>query len=76
MNTKCMPVKWLLVQSFILILLVPVKGYAQDDAGGTVIGIITTTTSCIGSWDYDLPFSTGLVMVTTGNSLDATVVYE
>ena len=37
-NTKCMHVKWLLVQLFIIILIVPVKGYAQDDAGGTVIG--------------------------------------
>ena len=45
-------------------------------AGGAVIGIITTTSAALGEWNYDLPFYTGLVMVTTGNALDATVVYE
>ena len=50
--------------------------YDNTAAAGTVIGIITTTTSAIGEWAYDVPFSTGLTLVTVGNSLDATIVYE
>lgn len=41
-----------------------------------VIGIITTSLSAPGTWDFDLAFNTGLILITTGNSLDATVVYE
>ena len=41
-----------------------------------IMGVITTTSNAIGSWDYDAPFSNGLTMVTVGNSLDATIVFE
>jgi hypothetical protein len=37
-NIKCMAVKWLLVQLFILILIVPVEGYADDGNSVTVTG--------------------------------------
>jgi len=37
-NTKCMVLKWLLVQLFIFILFVPINGYADDGDGGTVMG--------------------------------------
>lgn len=49
-----------------------------DNVTGTspVMGIITTTSACIGEWDYSLAFNTGLILITTGNSLDATIVYE
>lgn len=49
-----------------------------DNVTGTtpVIGIITTTTAAIGEWDYSIPFNTGLILITIGNGLDATVVYE
>lgn len=40
------------------------------------IGIITTATAALGVWDYYIPFNTGLIAITTGNSLDATIVYE
>jgi len=45
-------------------------------AAGAVIGIITTSLTAIGSWDYDVPFNNGLTLVTVGNGLDATIVYE
>jgi len=49
-----------------------------DNITGTtpVMGIITTTSACLGVWDYNIPFNTGLILITTGNSLDATIVYE
>lgn len=49
-----------------------------DNVTGTtpVIGLITTTTEAIGVWDYSVPFNTGLIIITTGNGLDATIVYE
>jgi hypothetical protein len=49
-----------------------------DNVTGTtpVIGTITTATAALGSWAYDCPFNTGLILITTGNDLDATVVYE
>ena len=50
--------------------------YDNTAASGAVIGIITTASGAIGEWSYDLPFSNGLTLVTTGNSLDATIVYE
>lgn len=50
--------------------------YDNFAASGDVIGIITTATGAIGSWDYNVPFSTGLTLVTVGNSLDATIIYE
>lgn len=50
--------------------------YDNTSAAAPVIGVITTTSGAIGEWSYDLPFSTGLTLVTVGNSLDATVVYE
>lgn len=40
------------------------------------LGIITTTASCIGPWDVYYPFNNGLILITTGNGLDATIVYE
>lgn len=50
--------------------------YDNSAASGKVIGIITTSSAALGSWEYNIPFSTGLTIVTTGNSLDATVVFE
>ena len=50
--------------------------YDGTTTGGDVIGIITTTTSSIGNWPCNIPFSNGLLMVTVGNSLDATISYE
>ena len=50
-----------------------------DDIAATAgkeVAIITTTTAALGSWDYDMPFFNGLTLVTVGNSLDATIVYE
>ena len=50
--------------------------YDNTAASGAVVGIITTTTSAIGEWTFNVPFSIGLTIVTTGNSLDATIIYE
>ena len=50
--------------------------YDNTAGSGTVIGIITTTATAIGAWEYNVPFSNGLTLVTVGNSLDATIVYE
>ena len=50
--------------------------YDNTAGSGAVIGVITTASGAIGEWSYDVPFSTGLTLVTTGNSLDATIVYE
>jgi len=50
-----------------------------DDSAATAgkeIGLITTATGAIGAWDYDCPFFNGLTIVTVGNGLDATIVYE
>lgn len=49
-----------------------------DNVTGTspVIGIITTASAALGDWDYGVPFNTGLILITAGNGLDATVVYE
>lgn len=48
--------------------------YDGIDITGNVIGIITTKS--YGFWEYNVPFSTGLTIVTVGDDLDATVVYE
>jgi len=50
--------------------------YDNTAASGSVIGIITTATEALGVWKYDVPFYNGLTIVTVGNGLDATVVYE
>lgn len=50
--------------------------YDNTTATGPTIGTVTTASGALGEWDYSLPFNTGLVIVTTGNSLDATIVYE
>lgn len=50
--------------------------YDNTAGSGTIIGTITTTSSALGSWSYECPFFNGLTIVTTGNSLDLTVVYE
>jgi hypothetical protein len=50
-----------------------------DDSAATAgkeIGLITTATGAIGAWDYSCPFFNGLTIVTAGNGLDATIVYE
>lgn len=49
-----------------------------DNVTGTtpVIGLITTTTAALGDWNYSIPFNTGLILITAGNGLDATIVYE
>lgn len=50
--------------------------YDNTAASGTTIGTVTTAAASLGSWAYDTPFFNGLTIVTTGNSLDMTVVYE
>ena len=50
--------------------------YDNTSAAAPIVGIITTASAALGSWQYNMPFSNGLTLVTTGNSLDATVVYE
>jgi hypothetical protein len=42
----------------------------------TTVALITTTTSALGSWDYEMPFFNGLTIKTIGDNLDATVIYE
>jgi len=48
--------------------------YDGVTAGGDVIGVITS--KVVGGWEYGLPFNDGLTMVTVGNGLDATIIYE
>lgn len=50
--------------------------YDGIDITGAIIGIITTASAALGTWIYDVSFSNGLTLVTVGNSLDATIVYE
>jgi hypothetical protein len=50
--------------------------YDGTGGAGTILGIITTGGAVQGTWDMDYPFYTGLSIVTVGNGLDATVVYE
>jgi hypothetical protein len=50
--------------------------YDNTSAAAPVMGIITTTSNIIGSQDYNAPFSNGLTLVTVGNNLDATIIYE
>jgi hypothetical protein len=45
-------------------------------APSIAIGKITTATAALGHWDYDCPFFNGLTIITLGNDLDATVIYE
>lgn len=50
--------------------------YDNTSALAPIIGSITTASESIGSWDYQCPFFNGLTIVTTGNNLDLTVIYE
>ena len=50
--------------------------YDNTAASGTVIGIITTASAALGEWEYNAPFDNGLTLVTVGNSLDASIIYE
>ena len=50
--------------------------YDNTSAAAPIMGVITTILGIIGSQDYDIPFSNGLTLVTVGNNLDATIVYE
>ncbi len=50
--------------------------YDNTSAAAPVIGTITTTASALGVWNVGIPFFTGLTIVTTGNNLDLTVIYE
>ncbi len=50
--------------------------YDQTTAAVPTIGTVVTAAAALGSWDYHCPFYNGLVIVTTGNGLDLTVVYE
>ena len=50
--------------------------YDNNAGSGDVIGVITTASGSIGEWAYDVPFNNGLTIVTVGNGLDMTVVYE
>jgi len=49
--------------------------YDNFAASGSVIGVITTTSNCIGEWEYNVPFSNGLTVVTAGTP-NITLVYE
>jgi len=42
----------------------------------TTVAIITTIAECIGAWNYDIPFFSGLTIKTIGDNLNATIVYE
>lgn len=44
--------------------------------GGGLICTITTATAALGAWPLDMDFYDGLTMVTVGNNLDMTVIYE
>ena len=50
--------------------------YDNISAAAPIIGVITTASAALGEWTYNAPFNTGLTLVTTGNSLDATIIYE
>lgn len=50
--------------------------YDNTSAAAPIIGTVTTASNSLGSWDYGVPFFNGLTIVTTGNNLDMTVVYE
>lgn len=50
--------------------------YDNTTGAAPIIGSISTASAALGSWDYHLPFFNGLVIVTTGNNLDLTVIYE
>lgn len=50
--------------------------YDSITGSGEVIGIITTTIAVLGEWEYNGSFSNGLTLVTEGNGLDATIIYE
>jgi len=50
--------------------------YDNTSAAAPIVALITTASSALGTWSYDLPFNDGLTIVTTGNGLDLTVVYE
>ena len=50
--------------------------YDDVAVSANIIGIITTAAAALGEWTYNVPFSNGLTLVTVGNSLDATVLYE
>jgi len=50
--------------------------YDNTSAAAPIVGIITTAATAIGEWTYNVPFSNGLTLVTVGNGLDATIVYE
>jgi len=49
--------------------------YDAVSATGTPF-VITTATAALGPWDFDWSFYTGLTMVTTGDNLQALVIYE
>lgn len=50
--------------------------YDNTSAAAPIIGVITTASGAIGEWDYGVHFNTGLTLVTVGNGLDMTCVYE
>jgi hypothetical protein len=50
--------------------------YDNTTAVAPILAVITTSAAAHGVWDMQMPFYTGLTMVTVGANLDATVVYE
>lgn len=50
--------------------------YDGIDVTGRVMAVVSTGLTAVGTYEYDLNFNTGLTIVTAGNGLDATVVYE
>ena len=45
-------------------------------APSVAVGKVTTASAALGSWDYNCPFFTGLTIVTVGDNLDCTIIYE
>lgn len=50
--------------------------YDNTTNSAPIIGTVTTASTALGSWAYGNPFYNGLTIVTTGNGLDLTVIYE
>ena len=50
--------------------------YDNTTGAAPIMLIITTAAAAVGVWPLEMPFYTGLTIVTVGNGLDMTVIYE
>jgi hypothetical protein len=50
--------------------------YDNTTGAAPTVLIITTAAAAVGVWPLEIPFYTGLTIVTVGNGLDMTVIYE